>query len=453
MRTITFICLDKLGGGDIATTLEMIRSLSNNPHYSNVEINLAYFSINDPPANFLSFPGITNRVHIKAIGHSMGMNKQDHSVDSTEVIMAQLAGLLEQSAQIVFYPRTPTEGEDMCEWGTIFRQHIFPHKNKMVSVTEPSGVEEEKRGYCATRYRLHLGFHQASAGVPYPDVTSTSLMSPEAIQVNTLRENMHAKIFFIYGHKINHLARFLLTIMSMHNNPSEPIVFVIVGFTRYRNDSIKSYLEYGIFECQLDMAEDLHPSLNSWLSPENINPTLSLENTFHFMYFPRVTPSCFRELMSLSEEGGLVGCTGAHSLATAIALRKVPFYEALYPYHRGLYRDLMSLDVTMQPVLLYLEFMWNGNCHLESGQSAWKMLFDEFCRSVSSSDHISEFCQRVRIQTDIMQKFPTALSSIIQNMERSRSPSLLFPDASPDAAASESNRKTQQQNTQSKPSI
>ncbi len=436
MVTITFVCLYKMGGGDIATTFEMVRSLANNSLYSDDTINLIYFTLSEPPHKS-SLKGITNYIHVKTANNSAGMRRENYSIVASESTVAQLIDLLQKSGKIVLYPRTPSETEDMCGWGAIYRQYLEPHKNKLITVTEPSGFEEEKCGYCPTQNRLHLGFHSASAGIPYPDVSSTAFTSQDAIQLRGLREESGARFFFIYGHTIAHLSRFIITIMNMNRNPANSIIFVIVGFNKYTRcgdvpvDSLKSYLDYEILQHTWSLGLEGEfsqiPSLTPLLSSE---PRQALTNNFYFIHFQEITPMCFIELMSISEN--IVGCTGAHSLATAIALHKVPFYEALYDYHRGMFRDLMLSCLHMSPVLTYHEFLWDGKFLFDihhpilQGQVSWGMLFNEFCRSVSSPELITEFCQTVRMHTDMMKKFPMILSEAIGSLGNLRAQSLFI---------------------------
>jgi len=448
MRVITFVCLDKMGGGDIATTLEMIRSLKNNSVFSGVEINLVDFTMKDPSTNSSFLTGITNYIHVKTTNNSAGMRREDYFISAPESTLAQFIDLLARSDGIVLYPRTPGESENMCAWETIVRQYLEPHKNKMISVTEPSGSEEEKSGYCLTQNRLHLGFHRSSAGVPYPDVSSTCLTSPEAVQLNALHAETGAKFFFIYGHTIEHLSRFLVTIINMSKNQTNPIVFVIVGFNRYTHqgnnppESLKQYIDVEIekapFTLGLEGEFSQIPSIAPLLSTD---PTQTLTNSFYFVHFQEVTPVCFIELMRISEN--ITGCTGAHSLATAISLLKVPFYEALYEYHKGMYRDLMLSSTYMKPVLSYMEFIWDGKIKFDfhhrelRGQVSWNELFDGFLRSISSPTHVSEFLKQARIQTDMTEKFPIVLIEATGDMRNPPSPALFFTQVASDADSPE----------------
>jgi hypothetical protein len=448
MRVITFVCLDKMGGGDIATSLEMIRSLANNPLYSDVEINLVYFTMKDPSTNPSLLRDIANYIHVKTTNKSAGMRRENYSISAPESTVTQLIDLLERSDGIVLYPRTPGESEDMCEWGMIVRQYLEPHKNKMITVTEPSGSVEEKSGYCLTQNRLHLGFHSSSAGVPYPDVSSTSLTSPEAIQLNALHTETGAKFFFIYGHTIEHLSRFFFTIMNMNKNPTNPVVFVMVGFNKYTahgnspQESLNEYIQFEIERVPLRLG--LVGEFSQMPSPTPLlssDPAQTLTNSFYFMHFEKVTPLCFIELMRISEN--ITGCTGAHSLATAISLLKVPFYEPLYEYHKGMYRDLMMSSVHMAPVLSYMEFVWHGEIifymhHPElKGQVSWHELFDAFFRSISSPTFVSEMLQKVIIETDMTRKFPECFSQVTRYMRNPPSPLLFFTHAASDAASLE----------------
>lgn len=461
-KILTFVCLDKLGSGDLATTVEMISALVIHPDYAHVEINLVSFG-KDPVAqlsrNSVVFRRSSNLVYVKTQAKQAALSMDglethelidvifSKTTHSDLIGISNLTQLLDKSDAIIFYPRTPGEADRICGWREVYNATLKPHEDKMIFVTEPCGFANIEEGFFASKLGMHLGFHERSVGVPYPIPASESEFNPrEQIlveNINHLKLQNGAKVFFIYGHKEEHLTNFFITIATS-NEATTPVIFVILGFEDYReqmlNGTMTGMREVALarlcgmkFTCKettYDMQNDSRFNwLNerrSWISEHTLMSNVSVPGYYCLPLKP-VSSSCFSTLMALSET--IVGCTGAHSLATAISLNKLPLYEALYDYHRNMIIDLMSInDFTKANPLTYILLM--DNFHLTRTHRfvslmtftpafrfrSWEELRDSFLQ-VALPENISIFCEDIRRKTDLIKRFPVKLLELIRELD------------------------------------